>query len=1771
MNQFRFLAFVFVLLSLVLGSNTHSSFAQYSEKYRPQYHFSPISGWMADPDGLVYYGGYYHIFWWGHAVSRDLVHWTELPWPMKGGDGSFAYYTGSAVVDKNNTAGFGPNSMVAVYSMHRGSDGKETVGLSSSQNYTDFNYYGGNPVINENSTDFRDPQVFWYAPTNKWIMVIALPGLHVLHFYSSSDLKTWQYLSDFGPMGAQGTLWETPDLFQLPVDGNTANKKWVLTVGVAPNRVQYFTGSFDGTRFTTDAQTQTFLNNGTGLDGTVYADFNGDTYSGWTTTGTAFGFGPDHWATPAHMGAGQVNSFGGGDSATGTLTSSTFTITKKAINFLIGGGNHPNQTCINLLVNNQVVRTCTGDGTLQQKWNGWDVSAYMGQSAQLQIVDSYTGSDLGYITLDHILFSDQLQNQGMEQALWADYGSDFYAARTWRDIDSVNPRTAWVGWLGNWEYAQSVPSSWGQGFQSVPREIGLTTYAEGVRLVQNPVPELQSLRGPETNFFNRQVPVGTTNVTEFVPTRNTYEIDAEFAVNTASTFGFNLLVGSGRKLMVGYNPRNSNLFVDRTNTSDWTGNASFARKMTAPVAAENGKIRFHIFVDQSSVEVFTNSGKIVLSALTYPGDTQTGIQLFSEDSASQLLSFRAWQLKSSWNQGAIKDNHVPGTLEAEDFNNGGEGGGYHDADAANQGGQYRTGEGVDIENCSAGGYNVAYINPGEWMAYNIKSDYTRTFQITARVAGTGGKFHLEMDGVDVTGAIAVPVTGSFQQWASVSRFINIPFGEHTLRFYVEEGGFNVDKFIVSSIVAGGIYKITARHSGKVMDSTSTTDGSGVQQWDSLGGQNQQWKVEMVEPGYYRITSVSSGKALDVNGSANGTPVQQWPSSGADKQKWAISNVDGDYFNIVGKASGKALEVTSSSLTNGSTVQQWDYLGGQSQQWKFDLLSAISPTLAVNDVTVQEGNSGTRNAVFTVSMSAPATQIVTCNYATSNSTANAGSDYTATSGTISISVGQTMGTIIVPITGDTLNESDETFALNLSAPSGATISDGQGIGTIVNDDPLPSLAVNDVTIPENAGNGIFTVSLSAPSGQTVTVAYSTLAGTATEGADYTRTTGTLTLAPGETAKSVAVPIFNDALDESDEAFSLKLSAPTNATLGDDTGVGTITDNDSPFVTSGGVYKLTARHSNKVMDSSGTASGAAIQQWDWLSGGNQQWKIEPLGANFYRITSLSSGNAIDVANTSNGTGALQHLWANTDNQKWLITDTGDGYFVLSGKASGKALEVTNSSLANGALVQQWDYLAGQNQQWKLDWVSALPPYTLSVNDVLLTEGNSGTKNAVFTVMLNSPCLQTVTVNYATTNGTATAGSDYTAKSGTLTFAAGQTSATVAVVIKGDTTNEANETFFLNLSGAVGATISRAQGTGTITNDDGAAGVSVRSTSLTEGNSGTKNLIFTVVLSARSGKEVKVNYATVNGTALAGSDYISKSGTLLFAPGELSETVAVPIIGDLISEPNETLSLKLTNAQNALVSPTQGIGTLVNDDGIPAISIGDASIREGDKGTAPLNFAIQLSRPSSSPVSVSWQTVVGTATAGADYLAVPPTTLTFKPGEVRKTVSVKVVGDALNEDSETLRAAFSKPTNATLSRSTATGTIADNDLIPSLKINDVQISEGNGGNKTALFTVSLSAPSGRIVMVNYMTANGTATAGSDYTSARGTLTFAPGQTSQSIAITLKSDTLLKPNESFKVELSNSQNATIIDNFGIGLVIDDDGKASAESNVLAPSASSS
>lgn len=464
-----------------------------SQAYRPAYHFTPPEMWMNDPNGLVYYDGEYHLFYqyhpddtvwgpmhWGHAVSEDLVEWEHLPIALYP-DELGTIFSGSAIIDWQNSAGFGKEAMIAIFTHHSsGNRQKQSLAYSTDKGRT-WSKYEGNPVIDtpKNIRNFRDPKVFWYENGQQeqqeghWVMVLAVGS--TFFFYTSPDLKSWEGPEGFGiGYGAHRGVWETPDLFELPVDGGPETR-WVLTAGVgngAPaggSGMQYFIGDFDGFDFTSE--------------------------------------------------------------------------------------------------------------------------------------------------------------NPKESVLWADYGADFYAAQSWSD--EPHGRRIWAAWMNNWHYAQDIPTTTWRGALTLPRELKLTKTSDGIRLIQQPIEELQTLRSDDYSFKNQPIRTGEPLLIDV--SGNTLEIMAEFQlnnVNDADRLGLHLHSGPEEYTTIGYGVKNRRVFIDRNHSGQVEFNGNFAGIHLAQMYPIDNRIRLHLFVDHSSVELFANDGQIAFTERIFPTTDNMQIEAF---------------------------------------------------------------------------------------------------------------------------------------------------------------------------------------------------------------------------------------------------------------------------------------------------------------------------------------------------------------------------------------------------------------------------------------------------------------------------------------------------------------------------------------------------------------------------------------------------------------------------------------------------------------------------------------------------------------------------------------------------------------------------------------------------------------------------------------------------------------------------------------------------------------------------------------------------------------------------------------------------------------------------------------------------------------------------------------------------------------------------------------------------------------------------------------
>jgi len=287
-------------LNLLKLSNTFDT--TNTDYYRPSYHFTPLYGWMNDPNGMVYKDGEYHLYFqynpygskwgnmhWGHAVSKDLVHWEHLD-PAIARDPVGHIFSGSSVIDKKNTAGFGKDAIIAIYTNNSVNHDEVQCIAYSNDNGRTFTKYEGNPVLTpfDGLKDFRDPKVFWYEKGKCWYMIVSADK--EMRLYKSKNLKKWNYVSAFGKgIGQQPCQYECPDFFQLPVNGDKKKMKWVMTMNINPgcwfggSATEYFVGDFDGKKFTCpDANEVKWLDWGKDHYATVTFSNTGDRVLGIT-------------------------------------------------------------------------------------------------------------------------------------------------------------------------------------------------------------------------------------------------------------------------------------------------------------------------------------------------------------------------------------------------------------------------------------------------------------------------------------------------------------------------------------------------------------------------------------------------------------------------------------------------------------------------------------------------------------------------------------------------------------------------------------------------------------------------------------------------------------------------------------------------------------------------------------------------------------------------------------------------------------------------------------------------------------------------------------------------------------------------------------------------------------------------------------------------------------------------------------------------------------------------------------------------------------------------------------------------------------------------------------------------------------------------------------------------------------------------------------------------------------------------------------------------
>lgn len=768
-------------------------------------------------------------------------------------------------------------------------------------------------------------------------------------------------------------------------------------------------------------------------------------------------------------------------------------------------------------------------------------------------------------------------------------------------------------------------------------------------------------------------------------------------------------------------------------------------------------------------------------------------------------------------------------------------------------------------------------------------------------------------------------------------------------------------------------------------------------------------------------------------------------------------------------------------------------------------------------------------------------------------------------------------------------------------------------TIADDDGTSTLMINDMSAPEgNSGNAplVFTVSLIPASSQTVTVTAASANGTATTAdADYTALAATtLTFMPGETSKMVTVNAIGDTRFEGDETFVVNLSnVSANAAIGDAQGTGTIV-NDEDTPTQGAIGFVdacdaeAAKCATQAATETGTTAATLVTRTfavrrvgnnptsttaavsfavtnpgysTMVSGANPAACSFDTASTDYRITATGGGaapNATTVAVNADGTGTI--TFNGNGNTEALIN------VQVCNDTRREALQLLNLALSNATNGAQLGTASAQLSTTSDEQTR----FQVAATALQVREGDD-----LFAV-INVDALEAVDgervcIGYKTVDGPAgpsgaVSPGDYTGVDTTATpcdaalvFANGdgaRKSFSVMIVDDGATPVEPNETFSAQLSPAAGVTlVSGAESsTVTIVNQPRIAFTARRfaSTDETEGRELLLTLSRTGDTSGSSAVQYTITSGSGEGAATFGSDFTTAgaatSGTVNFAAGATSASIRTTVIADGSIEGDESFTVSLSNPSNATLAadsdstPRTATGVITDDDFRFEFSSATTTVDEGVMGGSAVLTVNRIGR-SINDSSVSFTLADDTATVGSDYSAPASLTVNFTAGSGgSQTLSIPLSDDSLDEVDETFTVTLANPSApGTLgSPASNTVTITDNDDAPTLSIADLGVAEGDMGAKTLAFTVTLSAASAKAVMVTATTADGTASAGSDYTSNTQMLMIPAGQTTASFEVTVNADVLFEADENFAVNLSNPSNATLADGSATGTITNDD-----------------
>jgi hypothetical protein len=777
------------------------------------------------------------------------------------------------------------------------------------------------------------------------------------------------------------------------------------------------------------------------------------------------------------------------------------------------------------------------------------------------------------------------------------------------------------------------------------------------------------------------------------------------------------------------------------------------------------------------------------------------------------------------------------------------------------------------------------------------------------------------------------------------------------------------------------------------------------------------------------------------------------------------------------------------------------------------------------------------------------------------------------GTATFAAGETTTTVVVNVKGDTDVEADESFIVGISNPSPATNvvvaqpgDGGNATGTIRNDDVTLGITATGASKAEG-GSGttpfVFTVNRAGDLSGTTIIRYQ-VSGSGTHAAEASDFSGGLfpegfvTFSPTDSVKTVTIAVNGDNAVESDEGFTVTLTnAPANVRLAPAAAEGTIqTDDSAVEIAAKEAVQTEGNTGTKAftftVTRSGLTTGVTTVDYAVTSGGSGQPDATDFGGTAMpqdHITFLAGETTKTLTINVNGDTAVE----NNENFTVTLSATNPNVSFPTATAAGTIQNDDGTSLA------------------------------IEATAASKAEGNAGSTPFTFTVTRSGITTGTLTVVYAVT-GTGANPADATDFTGgqlpvnTLTFLDGQNSRTVAIAVSGDTAVEADESFTVTLSNPDPATdveIVTPTATGTIQTDDGANfAITADQAVQSEGDSGTKNFTFKITRTGLKTETISLDYAVSgNGTNQADAADFGLTqfphGTVTFLPGDETKTVTIEVNGDKAVEQDEGFRVTISNAlpvdsTTRIVTATAD-GTILNDDTSVAIAATDAAKAEGNADTTPFTFTVTRSGLTTGQTKVDYA-VSGTGTPpanAADFgTELPRGTVTFEAGETTKTVTVSVAGDVTPELDEqfTVTITPNGADPATISTATATGTIQNDDNVAlAIAATDAAKPEGNSGTALLVFTVTRAGQSQAALTVDYTVAgSGTNPANaSDFSTMTGKVTFAAGETSKTLTVTVNGDTSVEPDETFTVTLSNpvpSESVQLITPAATGTIQTDD-----------------